>query len=94
MIVYHGTADEMAGYRYLKEAADKLKASGNDVTFVPFEGAEHGFYQRNKNDGNTKRPAVNRELAAGERVSVAIALFKPSFKPGHFKIKLLGQNMT
>ena len=51
MIIYHGTADEMAGYRYAKEAADKLKASGNDVTFVPFEGAEHGFYQRNKNDG-------------------------------------------
>lgn len=50
-IMFHGTKDEMSAFKFAQEFADGYKNAGNEIEFHPFEGAEHGFAQLNKNDG-------------------------------------------
>lgn len=50
-LIFHGTADEIAGYDKVKTYTEKAKAAGADITLESFEGEGHGFYQRNQNDG-------------------------------------------
>ena len=50
-LVFHGTADEIAGYDKVKTYTEKAQAADADITLQSFEGMEHGFYQRNQHDG-------------------------------------------
>lgn len=50
-LIFHGTADEIAGYAFVVSFTEEALEKGNDVKLVAFEGLKHGFFQRNKHDG-------------------------------------------
>ncbi len=50
-LLFHGTADEIAGYDRVVAFEELAKGKGTDITLKSYEGMEHGFYQRNKHDG-------------------------------------------
>lgn len=50
-IIMHGTEDEISGFAFVEQWTADMQKAGNDVTLIPYTGMEHGFFQRNKNDG-------------------------------------------
>ncbi|MFN0275755.1 MAG: alpha/beta hydrolase [Chitinophagales bacterium] len=50
-IVFHGTEDKISGFSYAKQFVEVYKKAGNEIELHSYEGMEHGFAQRNKNDG-------------------------------------------
>ncbi len=50
-LIFHGTADEIAGFDRVTAYTEKARAKGTDITLQAFEGLEHGFFQRNKHEG-------------------------------------------
>ena len=50
-LIFHGTADVIAGYDRVKTYTEKATSMGADITLQTFEGMEHGFFQRNQHDG-------------------------------------------
>lgn len=44
MILFHGTADHTVPFANAVEFTRRVKAAGADCRLVPFEGADHGFF--------------------------------------------------
>lgn len=51
-LLLHGTADKVSPYEEVVKFRDKAQRLGNnDVTLISFEGRGHGFFRKNKRDG-------------------------------------------
>ena len=44
IILFHGTADHTVPFANAVEFTRRVKAAGGDCRLVPFEGADHGFF--------------------------------------------------
>jgi len=44
IIIFHGTADHTVPFANVTEFARRVKEAGGDCQVVPFEGAQHGFF--------------------------------------------------
>ena len=44
MILFHGTADHTVPFANAEEFVRRVKEAGGDCRMVPFEGADHGFF--------------------------------------------------
>lgn len=48
IIIFHGTADRTVPFANVTEFARRVKEAGGDCRVVPFEGAQHGFFNSPK----------------------------------------------
>jgi len=50
-IIFHGTADEVVPYSNVKALEERMEGMGNYCKLVPFEGREHGFFNKGRGSG-------------------------------------------
>ena len=63
MILFHGTGDHTVPFANAEEFVKRVKAAGGDCQLVPFEGADHGFFNSPKmRKGNSE--AVYQKILA------------------------------
>jgi acetyl esterase len=62
-ILFHGTADHTVPFANAEEFAKRAKAAGGECSLVPFEGADHGFFN-SPNFRKTSSPTIYTQILA------------------------------
>ncbi len=57
-IMFHGTADKIAGYKFTQQYVNDYTAAGNQIELVSYEGQKHGFTALKFEDGKYYREAL------------------------------------
>ncbi|MHC4225155.1 MAG: alpha/beta hydrolase [Planctomycetota bacterium] len=61
-IIFHGEADERVPYETAVAFCNEMKRMGNSCRVVGYEGAQHGFFNYGRGDGEAYRDTLRRAV--------------------------------
>lgn len=59
-IIFHGDADSTVPHHTVKRFTEVMNAAGNTCELMTYEGEGHGFFNSNRNDGQTFRSTMRQ----------------------------------
>jgi acetyl esterase len=67
-LIMHGTNDQVSPYEEVVKFRDKAQKLGADVNLVSFKGRGHGFFKKNKRDGEDFDASINEMVTFFRRI--------------------------
>lgn len=70
-IIFHGTGDRTVPFENIERFTQLMKEAGNECTLVPYEGADHGFF-----NGAYFRPKITDTSAYDSTLKASVSFLK------------------